>query len=848
MENIIKGMEYEKFINNYINTFENVKKSYLWKDVPEYVLFDYNFISNYLENRLKKHENPLQDIGTDIIYIDNDDKCIIVQCKNYTTNYITIQNLAGFFFIMTKHYDKNGEVYYNNKISPTIKKSFINHPQIKLIHKPFIQVNETHKFELYDYQKNVIDLAKEFYINNKSGILSLPCGTGKTLISCYIGMNYKIVIMITPLKEYARQNIDRYNIYENDRQCILIDSDGTRDIDDIKQFINDNNKVFISATYKSCDIINLLDFNDDYFVIFDEFHNFSYKNIYDDNDNINKLIYNNTIKKLYLSATPRIYELENNDDIDVEDLFEKYIYKMSFNEAITNKYISDYKLYLPIFSNENNQEINKLYINKDYILKLQFLIEAIKMLGTLKMIIYLKCHEEIELFIKNFNKMNEYYKYDVDIDNITCNDSYNKRKKILKKFNESEKISLLLSVHILDEAIDIPSCDSIYMTYVSKSKIKNIQRMSRAMRYKHNKIANIFLYCLSSDSALDYISSIREYDTDFITKINHIEVSDEIKDISYRDKINIEYNDKIKVLGIQLYKTEKWQNTFNKVKEYIDKNKELPTRHNIDNNIKNIGVWLNNQRQYYKNKINIMKNLEIYNIWTQFMSDYNSYFIDNDTLWFTSLNKVITYIEKNKQKPNKRSDDEEIKYLGDWVNHQFQNYKNKSRCMNNEIIYNKWTEFIESYGKYYLDNNTIWYNTLFELKEFLDKNNKIPQFRSLDENTKKLGNWLNHNIQNYKNRYGIMDNDEIRDEWNKFIKEYNKFFEDEITSWNNNFIELEIYIDKYKKKPNRSATCTNKKLGSWFETQMKNFNNKSQLMKNEEIYNKWKEFIKNKNL
>ena len=32
------------------------------------------------------------------------------------------------------------------------------------------------------------------------------------------------------------------------------------------------------------------------------------------------------------------------------------------------------------------------------------------------------------------------------------------------------------------------------MTYVSNSKIKNIQRMSRAMRYQNNKIAKIFLF------------------------------------------------------------------------------------------------------------------------------------------------------------------------------------------------------------------------------------------------------------------------------------------------------------------------------------------------------------------
>jgi hypothetical protein len=43
MNNIEKGYQYEIFINNYLNTLTNIKISYLWKDIPEYILFDYGF-------------------------------------------------------------------------------------------------------------------------------------------------------------------------------------------------------------------------------------------------------------------------------------------------------------------------------------------------------------------------------------------------------------------------------------------------------------------------------------------------------------------------------------------------------------------------------------------------------------------------------------------------------------------------------------------------------------------------------------------------------------------------------------------------------------------------------------
>ena len=38
MNNQIKGYEYEKCINEFLNTNADVKISYLWKDIPEYIL------------------------------------------------------------------------------------------------------------------------------------------------------------------------------------------------------------------------------------------------------------------------------------------------------------------------------------------------------------------------------------------------------------------------------------------------------------------------------------------------------------------------------------------------------------------------------------------------------------------------------------------------------------------------------------------------------------------------------------------------------------------------------------------------------------------------------------------
>jgi len=193
MNNIIKGHGYELFINDFLNNLDNIKISYLWKEIPEYVLFDYGFIKSYNDHRLNRKTdniNKLEDVGTDIIYINQKNECIIVQCKNYT-NSIRIEDLSGFFFIMRKHKDKVGEIYYTNQLSRKITAEYFDDDTIKLIKKEFRQDNfiqildniSEYIIKPYAYQTKIINLANEYYKTNNSGIINCPCGTGMLLVA-----------------------------------------------------------------------------------------------------------------------------------------------------------------------------------------------------------------------------------------------------------------------------------------------------------------------------------------------------------------------------------------------------------------------------------------------------------------------------------------------------------------------------------------------------------------------------------------------------------------------------------------------------------------------------------------
>ena len=98
-----------------------------------------------------------------------------------------------------------------------------------------------------------------------------------------------------------------------------------------------------------------------------------------------------------------------------------------------------------------------------------------------------------------------------------------------------------------------------------------------------------------------------------------------------------------------------------------------------------------------------MSNKNIYNKWIEFINDdkYKKYFLDNETIWIDNLEKIKKYIDENNKRPSCNDKNNKIKSFGTWICHQQKNYKNKKEIMSNEYIYNKWTEFINNYNKFF---------------------------------------------------------------------------------------------------------------------------------------------------
>ena len=611
------GLAYEYYVLNQIK--KDYEKVWHWKDFPEKLMYENNLIKDY--NIFCKYR---YDIGADLVAF-KDNKYYFIQCKNYNDT-ILMENLAGFYFLLFE-YNLTGILYYSGTLSQRVKDLSTN--KIQFINMPF----NNSKLDIIEYIY-IPNITRDYQLqafyklsNKKASILSLPCGMGKTYTSSLLAKHYDNIIILSPLRYLAFQTLEFYKKYLGTSYSpILISTDGKRKLDDITVFIKDKN--IISSTYDSVDIvIQLINRLKNVYIIIDEFHNLSDNNINDKENNIYKLI-NYDCDKIYLSATP-IKNFLNIIDI----------YNYSWTDAIKNKYICDFTIYIPdkdedyqMFVELINKTCNKSVDDK-IIKKTYFILKSMLFNGDKKCICYMTCIEFADSMCNILDWLCKLLNVDIEYWQIDCNTKKTIREKIINNFKSSIKIALLINVHILDEGINIPECDSVFITQPSNNMINIIQRMCRANRILDNKMnCNIYLWCREkkADHILDYIYN----NTNGFIK----------------DKVFI-YNTTNKIIQKYIIKEDnliKYNN--NEIKngnidyiehifDYIDKN--------------NINISKKFVEEYYKLYINSQSNKFILdlNILANWLETLKSTL--NDTLKFTlNFKQDIDYIKYKAKKTN----------------------------------------------------------------------------------------------------------------------------------------------------------------------------------------------------
>jgi len=762
-------------------------------------------------------------------------------------------------------------------------------------------------FEPRNYQNEIINKSINYFKENDKGRLYMPCGTGKTLVCYWIYEKLKLnnVCISVPSLYLLSQVYNTWSEMKNNCKYLLIGSDAeikeqpdtglilTTDKKEIQKFLIKNNKYIIITTYQSSDILcdvlikNKIKLD---ICIYDEAH----KTVGNSNRTFSSLLSNELKikKRLFTTATEKIYkgnnELSDDDELNILSMDDKNIYgniihTYSLKKAIEDKQLCDYKIICPLI---NKQYYKSMLKENKYVIDKNLCNEEIEMRYYMSAYLVCRCLKNYGLkHILTFNNINananKFYKLlqnFIKLMKIKCNcyyltgeSSMKKRKKVVNDFIKDE-ISIISSARIFTEGVDIKEVDCVCFVDNKISVIDIIQSIGRCLRKSEGKkLGNILLPSviefneenenifdnndfITIKAVLKSIGTTDDRITDeFIIrdgkKINgtNRKFNIDVKDIEKYSNIKIDFNKFENNLGTIIcdrWGKVIWEKRLKEVKIYIDKYKKRPSCCDKKQNIKKLGCWINIQQTNYKNKSQIMENKEIREKWEKFIKEYKEYFMTNEEAWDDTLKEVKKYINKNKKRPSSTSKEQNIKKLGLWISTQQNNYKNKSFIMKNKEIRKKWEKFIEDYEKYFISNEEFWEKILNDVKKYIDKHNKRPSCHDKNQEIKKLGKWISHQQENYKNKSKIMKNKEIINKWKKFIEEYAKYFMTNEELWEKILKEVKKYIDKNNKRPSKHDKNQEiKKLGCWINTQQKNYKKKSQIMSNKEIRKKWDIFV-----
>ena len=154
---------------------------------------------------------------------------------------------------------------------------------------------------------------------------------------------------------------------------------------------------------------------------------------------------------------------------------------------------------------------------------------------------------------------------------------------------------------------------------------------------------------------------------------------------------------------------EEWYYKFNQIKQYIDLHDMRPSIYDKDSKIATIALWISTQQRNYNAKKKTMKNIKIYQEWTNFINgDYKKYFYSNDEKWFEMLDQTKDFIDVYDKKPSRNDIDPKIQKIGYWLDTQLMNAKKNINAMKNQTIKIEWDNFIfdVKYAKFF-KNSTL---------------------------------------------------------------------------------------------------------------------------------------------
>ncbi len=487
--------------------------------------------------------NGYLDYGVDAIAKHVDGLCSGLQMKMYTKKRLTANDIGTFqavtcalrhandtktttSHITIPHTHHDGFLYSveETKTERNLEHIMQNHwPHVRMRYEkvkwacPLVDNcadAHTETPTLRDYQQDAVDALCSPTCPMKS-LLHMPCGTGKTLVMAMAleRLAYDVVVMCSPLVVSSQQNFKR--ILESQvlqtHIKVLGDHEHQTSITHFEDVLKSNNKVFIGTTFATAskvrDALSAHLGERKFCVVVDEAHNLtmtgnSCKGVWD--------MVEAADKSMFVTATP-LASLVELEDIHVA-------YHMSFSEAIRKKVICDYRLWVPMISTAIGDNIFPVEIHEfsgedgkhtEVAGYAFFLVAGMLRTGSRRCICYMKSKKQCDEFKSVLaNVCKEFFGVQQSSSIVVEGTKSCDRAKALDSFGslvmntKAIVLNFLISVRILDEAVDIPTCDSIFVASpgctTGRSMARTLQRLYRAGRRhtvaKPDNVCHAFLW------------------------------------------------------------------------------------------------------------------------------------------------------------------------------------------------------------------------------------------------------------------------------------------------------------------------------------------------------------------
>jgi len=487
--------------------------------IPEEELFEAGMIHDFNRHRLNRIARSRElagkavlysDYGMDFLAKETTPEQVIYhagQAKNYADRRVSAKDIGSFLAILMGQIRNPGYLYTTTQLEVNLRETVQNmrgqviHANLKrqfeedIIRSSGINSNtplEERDRPLRPAQQEAVDIAC-----GKTGQIAIEacCGFGKTLVTGHICNRSKDIyprfVFIAPLRISVKNLYDRIQPFLEGYQCLLVDSDsgGTTDPDVVDDALAKSASVAFSShplaifsTFKSAEDVlksifekhpSLLDTT---YLVVDEVHNMVHQ------DGVCSF-YQMFQKSMALSATIPEEFYEKFEDVE-------RVFQYGVAQGIQEGYICDYEVLLPHIIYHPEYRVLSTDDTNEYAIKCMFLLTGMLRVGSRRCIVYLPSQRDCDVFNDTITKMaRDEHGLRLWTEKVIAETRTVERERILCEFqkenNEEEfDMRILASVRILDEAVDIPRCDSEFITNVSDHtcEIRTVQRLMRGGR------------------------------------------------------------------------------------------------------------------------------------------------------------------------------------------------------------------------------------------------------------------------------------------------------------------------------------------------------------------------------